>query len=48
MADALEDGRLVVVEANQHSGYWANQCVNDVVADYLIELAAPADGTICA
>jgi pimeloyl-ACP methyl ester carboxylesterase len=47
MAEALEDGRLVVVEANQHSGYNVNRCVNDVVNDYLIELAAPADGTVC-
>jgi len=47
MADALEDGRLVIVEANQHSGYGVNRCVNDVVADYLIELDAPTDGTVC-
>lgn len=47
MADSLEDGRLVIVEANQHTGYGVNQCVNDVVDDYLIRLQAPADGTVC-
>ena len=47
MAVSLEDGRLVVVEANQHTGYGVNQCVNDVVDDYLIHLEAPADGTVC-
>ena len=39
MADALEDGRLVVVEADQHTGYGVNACVIDVVNDYLIDLA---------
>ena len=27
MADALEDGRFVIVEANQHTGYGVNDCV---------------------
>ncbi len=47
MADSLEDGRLVVVEANQHTGYGVNRCVMDVVHEYLIQLVAPADGTVC-
>lgn len=47
MAETLEDGRLVIVEANEHTGYGVNQCVNDVVDDYLIHLEAPADGTVC-
>ena len=47
MADALDDGRLVVVEANQHTGYGVNQCINELVNDYLIELMAPADDTMC-
>ena len=38
MADALDDGRLVVVEADQHTGYGVNQCINELVNDYLIEL----------
>lgn len=48
MADSLDDGRFVVVEANQHTGYGVNDCVNDVVDDYLIHLEAPADETVCA
>ena len=47
MADALEDGRLVVVEADQHTGYGVNRCVVDVVNDYLIDLDPPDDGTEC-
>ena len=48
MADTLEDGRLVVVEANQHTGYRDNDCVDDIVHDYLVQLIAPEDGTNCA
>jgi pimeloyl-ACP methyl ester carboxylesterase len=47
MSDTLEDGRLVIVEADQHTGYGVNRCVVDVVNDYLIELDAPADETEC-
>ncbi len=47
MAETLEDGRLVVVEADQHTGYGVNRCVVDVVNDYLIDLEAPDDGTEC-
>jgi hypothetical protein len=47
MAEALEDGRLVIVEADQHTGYNVNECINDTVSSYLIDLAAPPDGTNC-
>jgi hypothetical protein len=47
MADTLEDGRLVVVEANRHTGYRDNDCVDDIVHDYLIQLVAPEDGVVC-
>ena len=47
MADTLEDGRLVVVEANRHTGYGDNDCVTDVVHEYLVQLIAPEDGTVC-
>jgi pimeloyl-ACP methyl ester carboxylesterase len=47
MAAALEDGRLVIVEADQHTGYGVNRCVNDVVRDYLVDLIVPEDGTEC-
>ena len=47
MADTLEDGRLVVVEANEHTGYRGDDCVRDIVHEYLLTLVAPDDGTIC-
>ena len=49
MADALEDGRLVIVTADQHTGYNVNQCSQDVVDEYLIDPVAnaPEDGTRC-
>jgi len=47
MAEALEDGRLVVVEANQHTGYNANDCIDDTIHDYLIQLVAPPSETRC-
>jgi len=47
MADTLEDGRLVTVNANRHTGYGANACVDEVVNRYLIDLEVPADGTTC-
>jgi pimeloyl-ACP methyl ester carboxylesterase len=46
-ADALEDGRLVIVEADQHTGYGVNDCVDDAVDDYLVDLRAPEDGLTC-
>ena len=47
MAASLEDGRLIVVEADQHTGYGANECVILAVDDYLIELKAPENPTNC-
>jgi len=47
MADTLEDGRLIVVEADQHTGYGVNDCVNDAVHRYLIDLEVPLDETEC-
>ncbi|HUF99903.1 MAG TPA: alpha/beta hydrolase [Ilumatobacter sp.] len=47
MASTLEDGRLVIVEADQHTGYGVNQCVVELVDRYLIELEAPEGDTLC-
>jgi pimeloyl-ACP methyl ester carboxylesterase len=47
MSDTLADGRLVIVEADEHTGYGENRCVVDVVNGYLIDLEPPADGTEC-
>lgn len=45
MVKALEEGRLIVVTADQHTGYGLNSCVNDAVDNYLIDLQAP-DGEL--
>ena len=48
MADALQDGRLVIVHANQHTGYNVNDCINDAVDSYLVDpTKVPADGLEC-
>jgi hypothetical protein len=47
MASTLEDGRLVIVTADQHTGYSVNDCVDDVVHDYLIDLEVPPAETQC-
>jgi pimeloyl-ACP methyl ester carboxylesterase len=47
MASALQDGRLVVVDADQHTGYGTNSCVVDIVHRYLIDLEAPPARTDC-
>ena len=49
MADTLEDGRLVIVDADQHTGYSVNECSGDVIDQYLIDPVnnAPADETEC-
>lgn len=47
MAEVLEEGFLVVVEADQHTGYGVNQCSYDVIHDYLIDLTVAADGFRC-
>jgi pimeloyl-ACP methyl ester carboxylesterase len=47
MAETLEEGVLLVVEANQHTGYRVNDCVDGVVHEYLVQLTVPVDGTQC-
>ncbi len=49
MADALEDGHLVVVVGNHHTGYGVNECSSAAVEDYLIDPVGhvPADGLRC-
>ena len=47
MAAALEDGRLVVVTADQHTGYRVNDCINDIVHAYLIDLELPPAESRC-
>ena len=38
---------LVVVDADQHTGYSVNDCVDDVVHRFLIDLEAPSEETEC-
>ena len=47
MAEALEDGRLIVVTADQHTGYGLNDCVNEAVDDYLVDLVVPDNELAC-
>jgi len=47
MAAALEQGVLLIVEANQHTGYGANECINTAVDSYLIDLTVPVSETTC-
>ncbi len=47
MAKALEQGVLIIVDAQQHTGYGANGCVVDAVDAYLINRTVPADETLC-
>ncbi len=47
MALALQDGRLIINQAEGHTGYKAGSCVGKVVDNYLVTLAAPDNGTTC-
>lgn len=49
MARTLEDGRLVVVQAEGHTGYLPDTCSGDVIDQYLVDPAknAPANDTTC-
>jgi pimeloyl-ACP methyl ester carboxylesterase len=47
MARALDGGVLVTVESEQHTGYGTNDCVNDAVSTYLLDLEPPPAGLVC-
>ena len=47
MAKALEQGILLVVEAQQHTGYGANSCIVEAVDAYLISQTVPQNETLC-
>lgn len=47
MAKTLESGVLLVVEADQHTGYGTNTCIITKVDDYLIDLTVPVNETNC-
>ena len=41
MATALQDGHLVVVKADQHTGYGVNSCGDDTIDNYLVDPSVP-------
>jgi hypothetical protein len=47
MTAALEDGRLIVVTANRHTGYGENTCVTDAVNKYLITAKVAFEEKAC-
>jgi pimeloyl-ACP methyl ester carboxylesterase len=47
MADTLEEGVLLTVVADQHTGYDVNACSKSTVGDYLVKLKVPPPGTRC-
>lgn len=47
MATALEQGHLITVTAERHTGYGVNECVVSAVDDYLIERTMPPRDLIC-
>ena len=47
MAETLEEGVLLVVVADQHTGYGVNQCSYDTIDGYLVDLIVPENGTRC-
>jgi hypothetical protein len=48
MSDFLSSGVLYTVEADGHTAFLSVACVDRVVADYLISLELPAEGSSCA
>jgi pimeloyl-ACP methyl ester carboxylesterase len=48
LADQLGRGRLVTLDDEGHAAYGrGNDCVDDLVHDYLLDLTVPASGTEC-
>ena len=49
MAETLEDGRLVTVVGNRHTGYGLNACSTSAVDDYLVDPVGhlPPEGLVC-
>ena len=43
MANALEDGHLVVVTADQHTGYGVSTCGDNAVDNYLVDPTTPLE-----
>jgi pimeloyl-ACP methyl ester carboxylesterase len=47
MAETLDEGFFVTVEANTHTAYGLNDCINDTIEAYLVELEIPDPDLVC-
>ena len=47
MAETLEDGRLIIIDADQHTCYPADPCADALIDEYLVDLVAPPEVTEC-
>jgi TAP-like protein len=47
IADTLEEGFFVSVEADTHTAYGLNDCINTAIEDYLVHLSVPAGELVC-
>jgi pimeloyl-ACP methyl ester carboxylesterase len=47
LAEELEEGVLVTVEADEHTGYGTNRCIVRAVDQYLLDLTVPEAGLVC-
>jgi len=47
LAQQLESGTLLVYQGEGHTAYGENQCVNDLVEQYFLTGAVPAEGARC-
>ncbi len=48
MAELLDSGVLYTVDADGHTAFLSEPCVDDVVVDYLVDLRVPGEGASCA
>ncbi|MFD5671897.1 alpha/beta hydrolase [Streptomyces sp. NPDC058728] len=48
LAGTLDNGRLLTFAAEGHTAYNRSACVSALATDYLVTLALPARGTVCA
>ena len=47
MAETLEEGFFVTVEANTHTAYGLNECIDSAIEAYLIEQTVPDGELVC-
>lgn len=47
LAEALGDAVAIEWEGAGHTATLSSQCITDIVADYLVDVTVPADGTTC-